>query len=123
MKRAPLQRGPGPQRRTKLKRGTTRLRRKKKPLSVRRPEVWAIVLNRCGGVCEIASPVCIAGPVHPHHMYGQSPNCPETPETIFGACNPCNGHIENYPDWAEAAGFKRKTHGKPFLRPLQKGQP
>lgn len=71
-------------------------------------------LKATGGSCQIKSPVCVGGPIHPHHPYGRIGK--NMVRELIPSCNPCNQYIEDHPEWARARGFKKSKHEPNYKR-------
>lgn len=101
MKRTPLQRGPGPQRRTKLRRSQP-LKAKRGPLT---PEIRAarsIVRERSQDICEVCD---IAAAVHFHHILPRSAQGADVASNYLHVDAACHQWIHAHPEEARAQGW------------------
>lgn len=66
------------------------------------------VRKEANGKCQIKSPVCNPNaPHHSHHVYGRvGKNYKDKNRMIWG-CDPCNGYLEDHPEFAKAHGLKK----------------
>lgn len=55
--------------------------------------------------CAIKSPVCTGKSQHPHHPKGRGKNLRNW-DIMIAACDPCNGYVEQFPNWGKEKGFK-----------------
>lgn len=108
-----LQRGPGPQRRTKLKSRGKNYR----PVPAK---VREIVLELAGFACErCGAPLNAYNPPEFHHVLKRRHVKIDHESNIRALCHGCHRWTEEKPHEAEACGIWVRGNG----RPLQKGQP
>jgi len=58
-------------------------------------------------ICSIKSPVCNGLVQTANHIQKRLPNNIDDPNNLEPCCYPCNGFVENFPDWARENGHNK----------------
>jgi len=101
--------------------GQIRLKTKKrKGFRERAPGVWAALVTRSGGHCELrASSACTGIGQDAHHLVGRGVGGPDTLENTAMSCRPCNEYVETIGQLAYDRGWKIRStseRGRALLR-------
>lgn len=92
-----------------MKRTPLRPRSKAKAKEIRtRAKLSPKLLHERGDRCQVRSPVCTGEAGCMHEVEKRSHQGSVTdPENLELSCTPCNGYIEDHPDWAIQHGFTK----------------